>query len=1417
MSLRLLGAATVRRACAVPAAHTLRAGYAVRPASTRVHTNPPVSGFVGAVGNTPLIRINSLSDETGCEILGKAEFMEPGGSVKDRAALFVVLDAEQKGQLRPGGTVVEGTAGNTGIGLAHVCRARGYKCVIYMPDTQSDEKINLLRMLGAEVHPVPAVPFDNPDNYNHQARRHAENLENTVWTNQFDNVANRAAHLETTGPELWDATGGDLDGFICATGTGGTLAGVTRFLKDKSAGRVQCWLADPPGSVLHAYVQSGCERLERTGTGSITEGIGQGRVTENLAPDVQLLDNSLHIEDEASIAMVFRMLDEEGLYMGASSALNVVAAYRMAKALGKGSRVATVICDSADRYQTRLFSRSWLESKGLYEAVPEHLRHSGGGSPPMASSARYQGTQEPAAAEMEHAVADSPLWTPASAETSVATSVSDFGGGVSFAHGDEHAYDGSGVFADQSASTLPSESDDERSLHMEADARSVEDSSSQQHMAGAALRHSRRVRNSSRYAQRMREAGVGTASSPSSVGSLSSGDDEAPDGTSGDGGVALVDAASRDVRIGTSAHAGGAHAGGMRAEAPGDARQAPHARASEALARAPPAEKRAGLPQFEGFWQVRSLDDLRPMLDSGTLAAKQRRADPAGGFVSPLKALTSFIHHTYHLANPEFVYELAFNPRRVLTKPSKPMYNDGHDNEDSDCILYVNDWLGTEEGHRYLILDVLGQGTFGQVVKCQNMATHEIVAVKVIKNKTAYFNQSMMEVTILETLNQHWDAHDEHNILRLQHTFIHRKHLCLVFELLSSNLYELIKQNSFRGLSTSLVRVFIAQLLDALTVLKGARLIHCDLKPENILLRTLQAPSIKLVDFGSACHEEQTVYTYIQSRFYRSPEVLLGLPYTASIDMWSLGCIAAELFLGLPLFPGTSEYNQISRIVDMLGPPPAFMLDRGRQTTEFFNMHTDAFGRVVYQLKPLEQYAHEHRVQEHPSKQYFPGSTLPEIIRLAPLSRRSGRGADTEKEMANRAAFTDFVAGLLNQDPLARWTPQQAKRHPFITGEPFLGPWSPGLDAERAAERRGDGDVYAPRGAPENDGDVYAPRGAPENDDGVYAARGAPGDGDSARAYALGTRVLRGSYVPTDGDAYAAREHATADAYAGPGLDVYAGPAHADDRARGRRTSSVHRAAAAPVVATGLPADAGVFHATPTSQRHSQPLPAAHLAQPHLHAARHRSFAHSVHVPVTPGDGGRASAGARELLSPYDARGDGPDTAASRTLGASDFEAGWAWRGVPTPLASAHGDSAYAPPYGDGGTGISVVVHRGDDPEYAGVSAAPLAPSHGAPALHSHTARPTHALVGIPTSSLSPPPPPPPAGADPAYALTFAQYDTPLQQSPSVPGDPYATPRYSGAPDGLSRSAHVRAPSVTDAPDNATVLPLFNPMHGAEW
>ncbi|KAJ7079153.1 kinase-like domain-containing protein [Mycena belliarum] len=454
----------------------------------------------------------------------------------------------------------------------------------------------------------------------------------------------------------------------------------------------------------------------------------------------------------------------------------------------------------------------------------------------------------------------------------------------------------------------------------------------------------------------------------------------------------------------------------------------------------PPQKRRAS-----GFRRVRTAHDLHPRLD---VSIQGRRMGGDGAYLSPLRQLTTNLLDTYHICNPQFRYESAHNPRRVLTKPSKPAHNEGYDNDDYDYILYVNDWLGAEDGHKYLILDILGQGTFGQVVKCQNMKTHEIVAVKVVKNKPAYFNQSMMEVTILEMLNKNSDPQDQHHILRLRDSFIHKSHLCLVFELLSSNLYELIKQNQFQGLSTQLVKVFMAQLLDAMTVLKDARLIHCDLKPENILLKSLQSPQIKVIDFGSACHERQTVYTYIQSRFYRSPEVLLGMSYTASIDMWSLGCIAVELFLGLPLFPGTSEYNQLTRIIEMLGIPPQSMLNTGKQTNQFFdtydvyNPHTNQ-NEKKYRLKSLEQYSREHNTNEQPGKQYFKATSLPEIINTAPMpqSKAARQVHEVEKELNNRASFIDFCQGLLDLNPVTRWTPQQARLHPFITGEKFTKPF----------------------------------------------------------------------------------------------------------------------------------------------------------------------------------------------------------------------------------------------------------------------------------------------------------------------------------------------------------------------------------------
>ncbi|KAH8122236.1 dual specificity protein kinase YAK1 [Trichoderma asperellum] len=457
------------------------------------------------------------------------------------------------------------------------------------------------------------------------------------------------------------------------------------------------------------------------------------------------------------------------------------------------------------------------------------------------------------------------------------------------------------------------------------------------------------------------------------------------------------------------------------------------------------------VPEFK---KIKSPNELQP---KNTRQPRFRRANPEGGFISPLQALTAHLPATYRICNPSFKYESSRNPRRVLTKPSKGTKNDGYDNEDSDYILYVNDILGSEEaGHknRYLILDVLGQGTFGQVVKCQNLKTQEVVAVKVIKNRTAYFNQSMMEVSVLDLLNTKLDKNDDHHLLRLKDTFIHRQHLCLVFELLSVNLYELIKQNQFRGLSTTLVRVFAQQLLNGLALLNKARLIHCDLKPENILLKNLESPIIKIIDFGSACDERQTVYTYIQSRFYRSPEVLLGLPYSSAIDMWSLGCIVVELFLGLPLFPGSSEYNQIARIVEMLGNPPNWMIDMGKQGLEFFERRQDEFGRRTYHMKSMEQYSREHNTKEQPSKKYFQANTLPEIIKSYPMPRKNMKQSEIDREMNNRIAFIDFVRGLLNINPLERWSPQQAKLHPFITQQKYTGPFVPPMNLKSSSLNR---------------------------------------------------------------------------------------------------------------------------------------------------------------------------------------------------------------------------------------------------------------------------------------------------------------------------------------------------------------------------
>jgi len=321
---------------------------------------PILNGLTGSIGNTPLIRIDSLSEETGCEILGKAEFMNPGGSVKDRAALWMIDAAEASGALKKGGTVVEGTAGNTGIGLAHVCNSRGYKTIIYMPDNQSTEKVNLLRTLGAEVRVVPTVPYANEDNFQKQAGRFAATLDNAIWANQFDNTANALSHYESTGPEIWAQTDGKVDVFTCAVGTGGTLAGTSAYLKEQNPS-IQIILADPMGSALYNWVSTG--EATMTPGPSITEGIGNSRITENLKQAV--IDSAVQVTDQEMVDMVYRLLREDGWFFGSSSGINLGAAVKAAKTLGPGHTIVTILCDDGGKYQSRLYNDKFLAEKGL--------------------------------------------------------------------------------------------------------------------------------------------------------------------------------------------------------------------------------------------------------------------------------------------------------------------------------------------------------------------------------------------------------------------------------------------------------------------------------------------------------------------------------------------------------------------------------------------------------------------------------------------------------------------------------------------------------------------------------------------------------------------------------------------------------------------------------------------------------------------------------------------------------------------------------------------------------------------------------------------------------------------------------------------------------------------------------------------
>lgn len=321
-------------------------------------------GLIDSIGNTPLIRLKKASEETGCDIYGKAEFMNPGQSVKDRAALFIIQDALAKGTLQPGGVIVEGTAGNTGIGLALVGNALGFRTVIVIPETQSQEKKDMLRLCGAELIEVPALPYKDPNNYVKYSGRLAQELSasepnGAIWANQFDNIANRQAHIETTGPEIWDQTDGKVDGFVSAVGTGGTLAGTAMALKDRNKD-IQIALADPMGAALYNYYKNG--ELKAEGT-SITEGIGQGRITENLvdAP----IDHPFQISDNEALPIVFDLLQHEGLCLGGSSGINIAGAIRLAKEMGPGHKIVTVLCDYGTRYQSKMFNPAFLKEQGL--------------------------------------------------------------------------------------------------------------------------------------------------------------------------------------------------------------------------------------------------------------------------------------------------------------------------------------------------------------------------------------------------------------------------------------------------------------------------------------------------------------------------------------------------------------------------------------------------------------------------------------------------------------------------------------------------------------------------------------------------------------------------------------------------------------------------------------------------------------------------------------------------------------------------------------------------------------------------------------------------------------------------------------------------------------------------------------------
>ncbi|OMJ82934.1 hypothetical protein SteCoe_16268 [Stentor coeruleus] len=384
-----------------------------------------------------------------------------------------------------------------------------------------------------------------------------------------------------------------------------------------------------------------------------------------------------------------------------------------------------------------------------------------------------------------------------------------------------------------------------------------------------------------------------------------------------------------------------------------------------------------------------------------------------------IQLFTIMLAETYKSCNQNFYFNPSENPTRPLTKPSEPKYNDSYDNEHNHYILYVNEKLISPDGEQYTVLDSLGEGTFGQVVKCKSSKGF-YCAAKIIKNKPVYYIQGLIEVKILSKLNKELDPNDTNHIVRMIDYFVFRNHLIIIFELLSLNIYELLKKNGMRGFSLSLIRSFTKQILEALCVMEKGNIIHCDMKPENVLLASDRG-IIKVIDLGSACFENATIYTYIQSRYYRSPEVLIGLPYGSEIDSWSLGCICAELYIGIPLFPGANDYEQLFRIIKWLEPPPQTMIIEGKFRDKFFTMDGD-----VYRLKTWEEFVMSQNVQLPAFRAYL---DIEDIDDLVNLDRKIPR-----EDPEERKCFIDLLKGLLKINPAERWTATQAITHPFLQG-----------------------------------------------------------------------------------------------------------------------------------------------------------------------------------------------------------------------------------------------------------------------------------------------------------------------------------------------------------------------------------------------